>query len=1066
MKKLYIVLFLFLTGCVSTNPTTFVSQTMIKDSSDDRLNKQYRTLNVEKLLSKKDPIVILKEYINYLECKEIVKRPFDGIDCKISRKLDYKNISKVAKYLVASEKKIKDIKQKAYYYKKLSYLFDLINDNYQAIYYIKKSLKIDKKLCNKIKYSLNKKNYCLNLKLSYWITENQFPLMYDFEKIIKLTNSIDEKIFYSKKVISLINKFSPITKLKKIVKIDKKLSYKYLDKKDVYFKLLIKKNRMLYSLAYLYKEKKDYKKALSYLQEAYNLDFKIWKLLFYEDLHKKQKDSLTNSSLNDYKRVLMQSKLDYLLFKARIYSNYNKKKAIKLYLDYYKTWQEFIKLKKRNEILLVTTQYNEDINDYKKYKKFLKKQKKTKNKYSLYIVDFRFTNLKTPSQVDKKIKKLEQDKRNKIMEIEKKYSYLKYCNKDNLYYACVRDFNALLTYLEFFKIANIVNKDEYLVNLLKYIEKNELYYKDYDGFSINNRANLYYAFGEYFFESGNYDLAFDYLIKAYHYRTKYDDIFDGEYYYMLGVSTQKLGFYSDAFEFYEKSLKNMNKDVAKLSRQKQEELIEKNKNIISNMIDASIEARKVYQDDYGVLFEKAVDYSLNYKNSLFEIEDYIASLYYKTNNNELKNLINNYFKLKRKLNESYLNNISNLNIKKLNEQIKVVYNQILFLKPYKNKFVTKKDIINSLKDGELFINIVYSNKKYYIFYFDNQGNYGWNILNEKRSKNLNSNIKKYRDLIKKLKINSYNISLIKQKNKVTNLIYLDLFGFIVNDKNMPLRKYKKIIVSSDGLLRLVSFGELYNSKNKKYLIEEKEIAYIPSAKFLLNKPQKQKVKNAIIFADPEFNSNVKSKVRGNSILTIEDLYRGIKFTSLSGTLREATSLQTILSEYKISKKVYLKKQANVDNLLSVNSPSILHIATHGFFINSDKILNPMLKSGIALTGANKTKDGIVTALKISGLDLGDTDLVVLSACDTGVVDLRSTDNVSALNKSFLLAGAKSVVATLWEINDKETVEFMKLFYKEYLKTKNASKALRNAKMKFIKEYKSSVYWAPFVCFER
>jgi CHAT domain-containing protein len=88
--------------------------------------------------------------------------------------------------------------------------------------------------------------------------------------------------------------------------------------------------------------------------------------------------------------------------------------------------------------------------------------------------------------------------------------------------------------------------------------------------------------------------------------------------------------------------------------------------------------------------------------------------------------------------------------------------------------------------------------------------------------------------------------------------------------------------------------------------------------------------------------------------------------------------------------------------------------------------------------------------------------VVLSACDTGVVDPESSDSVSALGKAFMEAGAKRVVMTLWKISDAKTVDFMKKFYSEVLKGKDYSQALRSAKVSMIKEGSLPYHWAGFI----
>ena len=230
----------------------------------------------------------------------------------------------------------------------------------------------------------------------------------------------------------------------------------------------------------------------------------------------------------------------------------------------------------------------------------------------------------------------------------------------------------------------------------------------------------------------------------------------------------------------------------------------------------------------------------------------------------------------------------------------------------------------------------------------------------------------------------------------------------------------------------------------KYFIEKKEIRYIPSGKELvrLYKYSKDKVsidkRSAVIFANPNFDSDLNSSKREPITITpntsrtaiIKPLFM-IEFPPLPGTKAEAKAIKSTFAEGSTIE--YLQDDATESNLTKVKQPNILHIATHGFFINDNTIPNPMLKSGIVLAGANISRIlgidyGIVTALKLSGLDLKGTDLVVLSACQTGVVDINSTDSISGLSKAFIQAGAKDIVMSLWSVDDQATKELMTSFY--------------------------------------
>ncbi|WP_230656369.1 CHAT domain-containing protein, partial [Psychrobacter sp. I-STPA10] len=127
------------------------------------------------------------------------------------------------------------------------------------------------------------------------------------------------------------------------------------------------------------------------------------------------------------------------------------------------------------------------------------------------------------------------------------------------------------------------------------------------------------------------------------------------------------------------------------------------------------------------------------------------------------------------------------------------------------------------------------------------------------------------------------------------------------------------------------------------------------------------------------------------------------------------------------------------------------------------------KSGIALTGATANSyTGKVTALDLMGIQLDGTDMVVLSACDTGKVDPQDSQSISALAKAFIQAGASNVMMSLWSVNDQQTAQMMKYYYQAlYSDTKmSQAEALRQAKLKMITEARSGsdkpVYWAAFV----
>ena len=152
----------------------------------------------------------------------------------------------------------------------------------------------------------------------------------------------------------------------------------------------------------------------------------------------------------------------------------------------------------------------------------------------------------------------------------------------------------------------------------------------------------------------------------------------------------------------------------------------------------------------------------------------------------------------------------------------------------------------------------------------------------------------------------------------------------------------------------------------------------------------------------------------------------------------------------------------------IDAPRMLHIATHGFFLHDDRIANPLLRSGLALSGANlnagTNENGVLTALEASNLNLWGTRLVTLSACDTGVGEVRNGEGVYGLRRAFFLAGAETLVMSLWPISDYVTREMMTAYYSGLKTGLGRGDALRQAQLAMLKRKhrEHPFYWASFI----
>jgi CHAT domain-containing protein/Tfp pilus assembly protein PilF len=307
----------------------------------------------------------------------------------------------------------------------------------------------------------------------------------------------------------------------------------------------------------------------------------------------------------------------------------------------------------------------------------------------------------------------------------------------------------------------------------------------------------------------------------------------------------------------------------------------------------------------------------------------------------------------------------------------------------------------------------------------------------------------------------------------------------------------QLIVSPDGELNLIPLAALVDEQGH-YLIEHYSLSYLTSGRDLLRIQLVRESKSSpLVVANPLFgepanelfaktNAALKSTPRNGrrrSITTGNDLSE-VYFAPLDGTSQEAHSIQALFPDAS----VLTGAQATESAIKRVNAPRILHLATHGFFLTapataatgsspvakqtnrvSSELENPLLRSGLAFSGANlrrgdSTEDGILTALEASGLNLWGTKLVVLSACDTGVGEVRNGEGVYGLRRSFVLAGAESLVMSLWPISDFTTRELMTNYYRNLKEGMGRGEALRQVQLGMLKRNPNlhPFYWANFI----
>ncbi|MEM8613056.1 MAG: tetratricopeptide repeat protein [Cyanobacteria bacterium P01_H01_bin.105] len=321
-----------------------------------------------------------------------------------------------------------------------------------------------------------------------------------------------------------------------------------------------------------------------------------------------------------------------------------------------------------------------------------------------------------------------------------------------------------------------------------------------------------------------------------------------------------------------------------------------------------------------------------------------------------------------------------------------------------------------------------------------------------------------------------------------------------------LRNNKKIRISPDGQLNLLPF-EVLVDEQQRYLVETYEFTYLSAGRELLQRQDNITAsrKPSVLIANPDYeatNLAAADRVSNHSDNRSSKLMANLRFAPLPGTAEEAEEITKRFPEFQL----FTQSQATEEIVKQLESPWVLHLATHGFFfpnvcsverpefsdlnlrcptVNKNTLTsirtieNPLLRSGLALAGVNSPQaegeDGILTALEVSGLDLKDTEMVVLSACETGLGDIANGEGVYGLRRAFALAGSKSQLISLWQVDDIATKDLMVNYYRLLEQGNGRSEALRQIQLAMIKGdlrqagdeselgvYSHPFYWAAFI----
>lgn len=285
-----------------------------------------------------------------------------------------------------------------------------------------------------------------------------------------------------------------------------------------------------------------------------------------------------------------------------------------------------------------------------------------------------------------------------------------------------------------------------------------------------------------------------------------------------------------------------------------------------------------------------------------------------------------------------------------------------------------------------------------------------------------------------------------------------------------------------GKFNQIALGSLYLGKDQ-YLCDVVNLYLLQDPAVLTNRDQlmadsrlfdaSNKVGMVSLWGGIDYGQTTEATNDNNRRRAIK---RGESLVPLVFTKLEVQAISSMLKEKSISNQVYANAIATESSFKkrSGKGDYILHISTHGFFNDSTSLLNSMLSSGLFFAGANNywcndsiqiergKDDGILRAAEIANVNLSGCSLVVLSACETGLGFSDSSEGVYGLQRAFKLAGAKKILMSLWEVDDRATTLLMTNFYRNLLDGKDAYSALEISKRVVREQYPSPRDWGAFV----
>ncbi len=593
-----------------------------------------------------------------------------------------------------------------------------------------------------------------------------------------------------------------------------------------------------------------------------------------------------------------------------------------------------------------------------------------------------------------------------------------------------------------------------------------------------------------------------------------DNILDkkyGDYYFSLGYLYFEKEDYSQAEKYFKESLTKyqspynsnsisiatLKNNIAQVLR-KQKKLKEANNYFLSSLniakdnfenlfYSTSEEEKEIYLNfKIPVLISGINEFATEYKNTNPDIIDevYNNTLYFKnillkssslmyntikkSNNSILIDKYKELTKLKKRITKLYESNGNNDEIKILKNNVNTIEKHLVSKSKELGYFIIDnninwKNIRNNLKSNEVAIEFI-------DFYNDNTNQTEYYSLIVKKESIHPKMVFLFNEkqLNKILNNNSLNQKAINRqygtKNQNNNLLYKYIWEPIFAEIDTENRLY----YSKSGILHSISFACIRDN-NGNFLIDNYELVNLNTTAEITYEKRINinNIRNALLFGGIDYNNSNISNLKYSKI--------------------EVENIKVILANNNVHTELVSDSNATETKFKELASNNqLIHLATHGYFIQENQYKseikkriihridntiydynnNPLLNSGLLFsTNQLSNNDGRLSAYEVSQLNLINTDLVILSACNSGLGEVfYSNEGVYGLHRSFKIAGVKKIIVSLWEVDDEKTKEFMINFYENLFATHNIRKAFRMTQKGMSKKY-DPYYWGAFVLIE-